>query len=162
MDMASALVALISIAAFTIPFIYLSRVQSNKKKQILNFIKSKASEHGLNLDEMDYWNQQYAIGLDQKKNALIYLKKSNENWNENVINLSEFQKCSIQDSNRKNAGSLSNGNGAANLHLVLSPAKANLPEKNLEFFDRSESLTLNGEWKLLEKWKSIVTDKISA
>ncbi len=162
MDMASALVAIISIAAFTLPFIYLSRIQSNKKKQTLNFIKSKASGHGLNLDQIDYWNQQYAIGLDQSKNALIYLKKSNDTWSENVINLKEFQKCIIQDSHKKNQVSLSNGNGAVNLQLVLSPMKPNVPEQRLEFFDRSESLALNGEWQLIDKWKSIVSEKLTA
>lgn len=162
MDMASALVAIISIAAFTLPFIYLSRVQSNKKKQILNLIKSKAAEQGLSLDQVDYWNQQYAIGLDQNKNALIYLKKSDDSWKENIVNLSDYQKCNIQDGHKKNHGSLNNANGVANLQLVLSSAKPEIQEKRFEFFDRSESLNLNGEWQLIDKWKTIVSEKLSA
>jgi hypothetical protein len=162
MDMASALVAFISIAAFTLPFIYLSRVQSNKKKQILNFIKSKAAEQGLSLDQLDYWNQQYAIGLDQSKNAIIYLKKSNDNWNENIVNLTDYQKCTIQDGHKKNHGSLNNANGVANLQLVLSSSKPEIPEKRFEFFDRSESMNLNDEWQLIDKWKTIVSEKLIA
>ncbi len=162
MDMASALVAIISIAAFTLPFIYLSRVQSNKKKKILDLIKSKASEHNLKLDQLDYWNQQYAIGLDESKKAIIYLKKSNDNWNEQVINLTDYHKCIIRDSHKKNHGPITNGNGAANLQLVLSPKTPGIPEKSLDFFDRSESLSLNGEWVLVDKWRSVLSEKLSA
>lgn len=162
MDMASALVAFLSIAAFTLPFIYLSRVQSKKKKQILSFINSKAAEHKLTLDQMDYWNQQYVIGLDEGKKSLIYFKKSNDTWQEQVVNLNDYQRCIIRDSHKKNQGAITNGHGAANLQLVLLPKTPNVSEIGLDFFDRSESLSLNGEWLLIDKWKSVVAEKLSA
>lgn len=162
MDIASALVALISIAAFTLPFIYLSRVQSKKKKQILDFINAKAAEHKLTLSQMDYWNQQFAIGIDEGKNSIIYFKKSNDTWNEQVINLTDYQKCIIRDRHSKNLGAITNGHGAANLQLVLFPKKPNIAEAGLDFFDRSDSLSLNGEWLLIDKWRTVVTEKMSA
>lgn len=161
MDFASALVAVISIAAFTIPFIYLSRIQSGKKKQVLNLINSKAAENKIKLDEMDYWNQKYAIGIDFASNQVFYMKKTNEEWHTHLINLADYQNCAIYDANKKGRTPLSNAYGVTNLQLALHPKVTASKDQTLEFFDRSESLSLNGEWILIDKWKQLITKQLS-
>ncbi|MEX2566337.1 MAG: hypothetical protein WD431_10370, partial [Cyclobacteriaceae bacterium] len=72
LDIITLSIAMVSIAAFILPFYLSHRKAKNRvavaKKQLADFARNQ----GIQIQVDDLWRNQYYIGLDREKGKLIY------------------------------------------------------------------------------------------
>jgi hypothetical protein len=152
MDLGSAIFGIFSLACFIVPVIYLQNVKKKEKKKFLQNFLQLAGQQQLTISQYDCWSHYYGIGIDSSKNKLFYLKKDKETEQKIIIDLSEVEKCFLINKNRNIQGS----KVIDQLGLGFSFLHSRLPEKTLVFYNKEESMTVNDELQLSEKWKAIV------
>ncbi|WP_152425248.1 hypothetical protein [Nafulsella turpanensis] len=155
MDLGSIIFGLFTLACFVVPVFYLQKLKKKEKKKFLKNFLDVAAQNGLVISQSDYWRHSYAIGIDSKANRLFYLKKRQGVEQKTVINLSEVVNCRLMNMSRKVNDSLV----VDHVGLNLTFRNASMPEQTLEFYNKEESMGIDDELQLCEKWKAI-TDSL--
>lgn len=75
MELGEVIFALIALACFIVPVIYLQRKNKQEKKKFLKEFLHLAEQEQLMISAHDFWNHNYAIGLDTNSDKLFYLKR---------------------------------------------------------------------------------------
>lgn len=156
MDLISALIGIVSLAFFIVPIVYLQIMKKNGRKKFLNNFMLLGRQHQVNISQHDFWNHSYAIGLDETANKLFFLKTAANTEQKISINLSEVEKCKLVNKNR----TIDNNKIIDSLELVLTFRNPGMPEKTLEFYDREESMSVNEEVQLIEKWNTLINSRL--
>ena len=156
MEPISVIIGIITLACFIVPVLYYQGVQKRKRKEFLKNFIGVAQQEQVMVTEYDFWNHGYAIGIDRVKNQLFYLKKKEGKEQKILIDLNVVDRCSLVNQNRL----VGDNRTIDRLSLVFSYRNAKHPEKELEFYNKEESMSLNDELQLLEKWKSLVNTKL--
>lgn len=137
---------------FIVPFIYIQRSQQKGRQRLLKSFLALAGQQQLRISQHDVWNRRFAIGIDTDQSKLFYLKKQGEEDQTALIDLAQVESCEVGNINRE-----TNGNRVVDrieLHLAFRHARR--PHQAIEFYDRAESLSLNEELRLAEKWRAVV------
>lgn len=158
MDLASIVIGLICCALFVVPVIYIQSVQKNKSRKFLADFTNLAAQQQLIMSQHDLWKHCYAIGIDSRANKLFYIKKAADTEDQVLVNLSELAACSVVNINRN----IHDNRVIDRLELLLSFRNNRLPKQTLEFYNGENSMALNDELRLLEKWNTIINSSIEA
>lgn len=150
--------ALISMVAFVIPF-YLNSKKSKKEKHrkesiLENYLKSQ----NLNLDQKEFWRDQYFIGLDSNQRKLVYIQNMKD-FQPELINLDEINHVSQHEVSRM-IGSEKNPRKVLdelNLYLIGKNGKV---KASLEIYNGEIFSDLSGEPVLIQKWEALIKEKI--
>ena len=158
MEIGSIIMGLITLAFFIVPVIYLQKVKEKERKVFLKDFLVLAGQQQIAVAQYDFWNHCYAIGMDPVKNQLFYLKKREGKEQKVLIDLKEVEKCSFINLSR-----VVNENKIIDrLGLSFTFRNSKIPEKALEFYNNEESMSLDDEFQLLEKWKTLVDSHLQA
>lgn len=157
MEVGEVIFGLLALACFIVPVVYIQRRGRQEKKKFLKEFLQLAQQQELNLTTHDFWNHSYAIGLDPLKNKLFYLKKREGEEQQVVIDLAEIEKCRFINANRTVNGS----RVIDRLALGFGFLNSGLPEKNLEFYTKEESMAVHDELALAEKWQELINSHLS-
>ena len=158
MELGEAIFGLLALACFIVPVIYIQRRNKQEKKKFLKEFIHLAEQEKLIISAHDFWNHNYAIGLDANSHKLFYLKRKEGVDQQLVINLSEVEKCSLMNLNRTVNDSLV----IDRLALKFSFRNSKLLEQVLEFYSKEETMAVNDEVQLSEKWRALITAHIEA
>lgn len=156
MDLGSVVIALVLLAFLIVPFIYYSGVQKKKRNIFLKEVIELAEQQKINFSQYEVWGQYYGLGIDNSTNKLFYYKKKGDKELKVLIDLSEVEKCRVNNINR----TIKDTRIIDQLELVFRYRNAKLPEMTLEFYNNEESMSLNDELQLTEKWATIVNSNL--
>ncbi|WP_162055025.1 hypothetical protein [Pontibacter pamirensis] len=153
MDITSVIIGLISLALFAVPVMLIQRKQKQQKQKQLQHFLDIAQQQQLTITQHDLWNHHFAIGIDTEQSILLFLKKRAEGEGMLLLHLSEVAACRVNNVNREVAG-----NRVIDLiELRFTFQVSGLREQAVEFYNREESMSLNEELLLAEKWRDIVS-----
>ncbi len=160
MDIGTIVIALVFLAAFTLPFFFLGRNKKSGAKGLTQAFGQAAANAGLNIANPECWNNMYCIGLDVQAGKILYLKVKNGAAQETVIDLAEIEKCRVANHTKSAVAHNTATKVVDKIDLVFTPFAAHHNEKTLEFYALAESLTVGSELKLAEKWKQLAESHI--
>lgn len=156
MDLASLIIGVCLSALFIGPLVYATRAQKRKDKQLLTTFSGLAKKQNLTITRFDLWSNFYVIGIDMQSGKIFYLKKRQDIEQEALIDLSGVAKCRIGNLSRSSKNQKENINVVYRLELIFTYHNPAIPERSIEFFNGEESMCLNGELPLIEKWLEVI------
>lgn len=147
-------IAMISIAAFTLPF-YLSHRKIKArvaiaKKQMADFIKNQ----GIQIQVEDLWRNQYYIGLDPEKRKLIYTEDIAA-ASPVLIDLDGVRQVKIDEVSRNLVSQVNTRKIIDHLKLVFVGENGKVID-TLEFYDGDKYSDLSGETILIKNWETCI------
>lgn len=146
--------AIILIAVFGIIY-YMHKVQKSKENKYAKAFLELAAKENIAIDQHEFWNNIYAIGIDKQSKKVLYRKKKDDKEQIALIDLNEVDKCKKVEKSRmiKTPSGSSKVIDRLDLVFVYKNSKS---EKALEFYNGDESLSLRGEVPLIDKWNEII------
>jgi hypothetical protein len=158
MDLETTIIGIAVIFICIIPFVVMNRSTKKRERQLLQSIFKLAQKSDCTVSLFDHWNKS-AIGVDESIKVIFFTKATDNHEMLAKVNLSEIQKCRVINVTRT-----VNNNGfhyIEKLELTLTYHDKNKAESILEFYNaNSDSLSLNGELQLIEKWQKIISELI--
>lgn len=151
MNLGTTIIGILCVAVCAMPFALLSISKMRKEKQLINALKGLAEKQGCQLSEFEICGN-YIVGIDKHKNSLFFQYTSQEKTEQQAIDLSTIQECSIHNASKRTAKDTK----VQFLKLQLTPLDKALTIINLDFYNADFSYMLRGELQSIEKWKNIV------
>lgn len=144
-----------------IPIAIINRNHKKKEKQFLQSIADLAAKNNCRISEHQLWNNTL-IGADREARQLFFIRKTKETELARQVKLSEIQKCRVVNSSRSVSTKDANYIVTERIDLVFTPRAGNEPEMGFEIYNsKFDSLTLQGELQLAEKWAAIANSMIA-
>lgn len=150
----------IVIALCFLPFIYMAMRNKKREKNFFQSLLNKAKQLNCNVTDYEV-SGNIIIGLDDTNKELFFLKKINDEERFQHLNLKEIKNLRLNNSNRMTGSEKNPQKVLDKLQLVFTYKKAGTPDVTFEFFNSDESLIVNGELKLIEKWAKILDEEIA-
>ncbi len=156
MDISTTIIGLILLALFVLPVFYAVKKSTASNNQILNRFRVEAAKHGMTLSTLDIWNDT-VIGVDQISRKFLYLKADEKHPKMIMVDLNEVKKCETSEVSR-NKKSANGGKEKVieSIHLAFTFQDLKKSGVNLEIYDASHDLGLDGEVQLAEKWVALL------
>jgi len=79
-----------------LPLVYFNQLAKRRPLKAKKAISLLAQEIGLELDELDYWNDK-ALGIDLAKKSLLFVNLQEKNESVQVIELRKMRTCSVSE-----------------------------------------------------------------
>lgn len=157
MDLLTAIIGFGAIAACILPLIYFQMAEKKKRNKFLNDFLNSAAEQQVVVTQHEVWGHYYGLGLDVKANKLFYLKRWEGREEKAIIDLSNVERCRVNNVNR-----IVNDNKIIDrIDLVFNCGQQGTVTKALQFYNKEESMSLNEELMLVEKWASLCNARLS-
>ena len=155
LDLGTVIIGIFGTFLCILPFILIARSRKNRAKQLLKSLTKIANEHQCQINQKETFGN-FAIGLDELKNAVFFYRESKDKIDEQYLELADFQNCKVINTNRtfKNNGSLQKV--IDKLELDFIPKTKEKQDVKLEFFNADVSLQLYEELHGVEKWSKII------
>ncbi len=155
MELSSTVIGIVCIILFFVPIYFLSRSGASKRKQRLSALLALSEKNGLRLSAKEAWND-YTIGIDDASRRMVFIKNTEEDHQEVLIDLKDIARCNVNNVSRE----VKTGGGIQRIieriELQFFHKKAELPPVSVEFYDGKKQMQLSGELQLAEKWAALV------
>ena len=159
MDLGNILLWSIIALLCVVPFIVLSNIAKKKKQQDLKALLDFAANNHFSITQHDLWFKS-AIGLDETKQAIVFVSSLRGAPVAQWVLLEEVQKCQINETSRMVGGPDQSSKVIDKFELVFTSNKGNT---SFEFFNViSGNLTPTIEYQLAEKWCKIANERIAS
>lgn len=155
MDSATGAIAVISLLICSVPFIIDRNNRKKREKEMVKQLKDHAKNETLQLTKFDLQSN-LIIGLDDLSNTLYFLIKKEGVDHFQQINLANYKSCELQQSNRELGDQSKSQSVVDRLSLQLNPSKSSDQPVLIEFFNRSETVNLSGEFQLARDWEKLL------
>ena len=152
MELGTAIIGLICVAVCALPFMLAIRSAKKKEKHLLESIKELAQQEDCKITKHEACGN-YIIGIDETKNILFFLMKTEGEDKKQFVDLSCIQTCYITRKTSNNAR-------IEWLSLEFSPIGLNKPKILLEFFNFEVSFVPRGELQSIEKWSELLQKRL--
>ncbi len=159
MDFGTFITGAIIIVICVVPFILLGRSGRKRKKQLLQTLRSLAEKRRGKLAQHDFWADS-AIGLDEQANFLYFIRGGNGQDQIQEIDLANIRQCKAVNISRTADKKHGNFKVVEQLELCLTPSEKSASDITLEFYHYGADLQINWDVQLLEKWATLVNDRL--
>lgn len=160
MDTGAAKIVLVIIVLVALPFVFHRLYKRKNEMKFLKEFMDLAEKEKITLTHKEFWNNSYAIGIDNNSRKLFYIKKQN-NTIENVnINLSEVEKCRIGYTNKTFKNQEGNDNNSDRIELIFSFIKSGEPVKVIEFYNSKEFMPAESDHSQAENWLQLINSNL--
>jgi len=149
MELTSIIIGATLFVAILIPFIWMIMKNKKKEKQLVNELIEYAKTSNSNNCEIDNCAE-IAIGYDKITNCAFFIKRKENLFYKQKVNLLEVQSCEVKKEISKTAVLGSKETRIEKLELKFN-FKNNSSEV-VEFFNIQGSIGMDGELKMIEKW----------
>jgi hypothetical protein len=156
MDTGPTIIVLGIIALIALPFFINYLYKKNKELKFMKYFMNLADGEKAKFSQKEFWNNRYAIGIDNNSKKIIYANKQKDKTEGIIIDLSEVEKCRIVNINRTIKNQYGKSNISDRLELVFTFYNSDKPEKVLEFYDSKEFMPTTDDLSIIENWLSIV------
>ena len=157
MDLGTAILGMVAIAICVLPLIWLHRIQKKAANTLLFALTEFASKHHAALSTHEV-HRDFAIGMDESKACVFFIKKSKDEDIATAIDLSEIKTCKVINTNM----SFNTHDGVRKviekLELSFIPAVESKSTVNLELYDMDKNVQLSGELQLIERWADRINE----
>ncbi|MGB4204048.1 MAG: hypothetical protein WBJ84_00320 [Bacteroidales bacterium] len=160
MESYSLIIGLVLILLCFIPIWFFQRNQTKGLRKLSKAFKQSLANNNLTVNQPEFWNNSYGIGVDDSQGKLIYIKLENDVTREYVVDLSQIDKCSIQKKTQTSSSGKNSFQTIEGLNLVLTRKNAEKQNDILEFYNVIEDRQLKGEEQIIEKWKKTIDGHI--
>lgn len=157
MDLSTAIIGLIVISLFTMPFVVISRIGKKSEQMMLKSLTQLAESKNCKISQFEQWGN-FAIGLDEANHKVFYHKLRNGVAIEQFLDLATIDRAKVEKITR----STSNGTKIERLELGFIPATKTKPEFFMEFYNSDITSQLGGELQSIEKWAKMINNQITA
>lgn len=159
MDLGNILLWSVIILLCVVPFIVLGNMAKKKKQQDLKALLDFAVSNHFSISQYDLWFKS-AIGLDETKQAIVFVSNLRGTPVAQWVLLEDAQKCQINETSRMVGGQDQSSKVIDKLELVFSGKQGNT---SFEFFNvNSGNLTPTIEYQMAEKWSAIANERIAS
>ena len=160
MELRTTIVTLVILIICIAPFIWMSKVNKNKGKRLLQLLSGLAGKNNTSIAQHDIWHHT-AIGTDEATRMIFFAKKGKDADMLQQIDIGDIQRCRVINTSRTVRHNNGNVNVIDKLELGFQYHDKNKPETVLEFYDAyADHATLSVELHLAEKWCKLVNEKI--
>jgi|WetSurMetagenome_2_1015567.scaffolds.fasta_scaffold00180_4 hypothetical protein len=161
MDKGTIIIVLIIIVLVVLPLVlpeYLKKTKAaNQKKRLI----AKSKSEGMQLSELDVWDNCCQIGIDKESKRLIYSNKNENNGSYAITDLSGIGKCVIVRVNSDQKSPYGGSSPSYRLYLVLTYADSSKNEKVLEFYNNVSFSPNETELSNIQKWSDIISSNLN-
>ena len=151
MDLSSIIIGLVFLAMFVAPVIYLNRVSKQKRNVLGSIFDELCKKNGINADETDQWDTKM-IGVDRVQQKLVFMNKIDE-VESKIIDLKTVKKCRVVNVSKSVEGAAL----IERLELEFTFADKNKALELISFYQRNQSLQLENELVLIQKWQILIS-----
>jgi hypothetical protein len=162
MDLGNILLWSVVTLICVVPFILLSRMAKKDKEKDLQALLDFAAKNHFSITQHDLWFKS-AIGLDEAKQAIVFISRLHGTPLAQWILLEDIQNCRVVEANRTVNVADSTSKVVDKIELVFTPRNSNNANVVLEFFNvNSGNLTPSFEFELAEKWSKIANEGVAS
>jgi hypothetical protein len=162
MDFISSIIGIGFLSILIVPLVWAHFSQKKKDTLFYDQYTKVAHEHGITVGTRELWNHNQCIGLDEHAHQLFYFRQLENDAEYKQINLAEFIKCDVVIQHKIFFVDNKESQIINQVDLVFRPLRSKQPEVKIAFYNGDESLQLNNELLLANKWSSLVNDHIHA
>ena len=152
-------VCILLLCAFCAPFLYYSKKNSKRNKQLIAKLYELAGSSGANLSEVETWRARYGIGVDSTKKVLVYFQ-SGEDEATKILNLNDYGKVSLLKNYPEEKPGKQNYRIPESVAIELVPRLDSSAIHRLEFYHADHFTDLQGETVLADKWYQTLKNQI--
>jgi len=138
------------------PFVIGHFKNVGKDKSMISALKASASAKGLTITGSDAWKGAYAIGIDEGRGTLVYIRKAGESLQEELTELAGIRDCRVDITARTEKTPNGSMTLVEGISLVITFSDRVLSGKRLEFYNNEIFPSLGSERTLAEKWQKII------
>jgi hypothetical protein len=131
----------------------------NKKKKILNTVKEIANKSNCNITEFEVFGD-FIIGIFENDESSYFFKYVKDQKLAQTIHLNEIKSSEIRTANRNYQSGGENFSMIEKLEINFLPSEPGKPYILMEFYNVEESIQLDEEYRLIEKWVKIINETI--
>ncbi len=159
MDLGLTITGIVMLAICGLPFILPSISRKKREKHLLQSISNMAEKLNCKITQHECCNN-FAIGIDETKDALFFCKEMNDTKTETHINLSEIQSCKVVSTSKSTENKDNNIKFIDKIELSFLPITKDNPSILLEFYKAQDNFQSVPDFLLIEKWEKIINEKI--
>jgi hypothetical protein len=157
MDLGTTIIGIVCVTLCALPFILTNRSKNKKVKELVKSLKDLAKQNGSEITHYETCGN-YAIGIDESKNSISFIVKTDETFKTQFVNLLLIKSCKINNISR----STSNKDQIIDqLNLILSAVDKNTPDVILEFYNSEISYQPYSELESIEKWNNLINNLLN-
>jgi hypothetical protein len=161
MDLSIALIAIVTIAAFVVPILLVSRAKKLRDKRFLQLLIEMARKTNNTISEYENFNNT-AIGIDKNAFRLFFTRKTNAGDGAQLIDLKEVLRCRVVNTSNSVSRKENSYTVIEKIQLAFTYRDKNKPDTTMEFYNNDhDSLTISGELQIAEKWARIINENIA-
>lgn len=158
MSLQAILTSMLLIAACAIPFVIIKRRSRKAEKEFLQILFNHASTGSNEISQYEFTSR-LAIGLAEATDFVFFLKKTGGKEVITQVDLKRIETCYINKTMRNSIDG--NYSSTDKIELRFAASDKITPEAVFEFYNiEHDSLSMNEELKLAEKWRSIVSNRL--
>lgn len=160
MKISMSLVIIITTLFCVLPYIWFVFIAKNDAQKLKKIIADALKKENVSLSANEQWNKNL-IGIDERKNLLLYTKMNSHETPFLRIDLSELQSCRINIKSRdyKKDEKRETELQALDLELTFFTEKDPI---YLNFYDVNDDFAEFFEMKRIEKWQTLIQQKINS
>ena len=151
----------LTVAAFVVPLVLLTRGRKVKEKKFLQALTDMAGKSGNSISEHEYFNNT-VIGIDKKSHFVFFIRKTNPGEASQEVDLKDVFRCRVLNTSNTVSQKTSTYTVIEKIQLVFAFKDKTRPETYLEFYNNDhDNLTVSGELQIAEKWARIINENIA-
>jgi hypothetical protein len=141
-----------------LPFVIISARQKRSEKRFLKVLLDYAIQNQLSLSQHEIVGNQ-AIALSEAGNSILFLKRRNNNDQLQQIDLEQIDRCYV---NKPSRGSIDGSYSLMErIELRFAFRDKNKQETVFELYNMEhDSMSMNGELLMAEKWNTIANARV--
>ena len=155
MDSVTLIIGAVVIALCTLPFVFMGRKKRKHENELKQAFSGLVMKENCTPGESEILGD-YIIGADQLFRFFFFYKKAETGENACRVKLSEIRSCKMSSVGHTVGDKGNSILVTDKLNLVFNPIDKNQPSVVLELFNSDESMQLNGEIQLAEKWEKLI------
>ncbi len=159
MDWGTAMVGIVVLTLFVVPFVLDHRSRANKAKLALRSLQAIAQQHNCNVGQHGSCGHT-ALGLDERRNALIYCNNSGGVLTAKYVDLAEIRACEAVKAIRNLKG-VPGESITESVELTLQPKDRSKQEYRFELYREGLSPRLIGELEFVDKWSKLINARLN-
>lgn len=160
MDWETTIIGMMFLLLCVIIFIFLSRHNSKKGKELLQTLKTSAGNPSLPIGRYDLWRHS-VIGIDHTAGIIYSLRTINQQAVAVKVELAAIKSCQVINGTKTADASNGQFKETEKLDLVFTHKDKNKADLVIPFYNVAHDFSLNGELQLIEKWCRIANKELN-
>lgn len=158
MELSSIIIGVAFLALFILPFVWLNMKRNQNENELVTELNNYAKDSG-SLNCVTEMCSNLVIGLDKTTNFVFFVKRLNNGFIKQKVDLSNVKSCSLKSETNENKVSDFHDIQIEKLELHFN-TKDHSKSVIFTFFDIKDGSELTGETQLITKWAELCSAQL--